>query len=211
MRVWPKNRSILATHSDSKKVFVWDMNSQNSVKEKVKLPASTPDLILEGHEDTADYALAWSSVAPILASGGKDKKILLWNIETFLQQKGIVEPDPTSLNEQQLQMEDEASEVSVLAQDEAILQEKEEVKIDTIIEEANINELTSQLSFTDQVRRRDVKQDRKNKHDMLQPRQVKEIGDYLAPAKTVKKNLMPFAKLIGHTNSVEDVVFKPDS
>ena len=46
-------------------------------------------------------------------------------------------------------MEDEASEVSVLAQDEAILQEKEEVKIDTIIEEANINELTSQLSFTD--------------------------------------------------------------
>ena len=47
--------------------------------------ANIPDLVLEGHEAVADYALAWSPVAPIIASGGKDKKILLWNIESFLQ------------------------------------------------------------------------------------------------------------------------------
>ena len=46
-------------------------------------------------------------------------------------------------------MEDEASEVSVLAQAEAVIQEKEEVKIDTNIEDVNINEQYSQLSFTD--------------------------------------------------------------
>ena len=45
----------------------------------------------------------------------------------------------------------------------------------------------------------------------LQPRQVKEITDYLCAVKTVKKNLLPFAKLVGHTSSVEDVIFKPNS
>ncbi len=49
------------------------------------MAASTPDLILEGHEAVADYALAWSPTAPIIASGGKDKKILLWNLENFLR------------------------------------------------------------------------------------------------------------------------------
>ena len=48
------------------------------------MPANVPDLVLEGHEGVADYALAWSPVAPIIASGGKDRKILLWNIESFL-------------------------------------------------------------------------------------------------------------------------------
>jgi histone-binding protein RBBP4 len=82
--VWDKNRRLIATQSDSRKVYLWDIVSQGSVKDKVKMAASTPDLILEGHEAVADYALAWSPTAPIIASGGKDKKILLWNIETFL-------------------------------------------------------------------------------------------------------------------------------
>ena len=58
---------------------MWDIVSQGSVKDKLKMAANTPDLILEGHEAVADYALAWSPTAPIIASGGKDKKILLWN------------------------------------------------------------------------------------------------------------------------------------
>ena len=89
MRVWDKNRRLIATQSDSRKVYLWDIVSQGSVKDKMKMAASTPDLILEGHEDVADYALAWSPTAPIIASGGKDKKILLWNIENFIKQKGI--------------------------------------------------------------------------------------------------------------------------
>lgn len=60
------------------------MDKQTTVKDKIKMPANIPDLILEGHDDVADYALGWSSEAPILASGGKDKKILMWNIERFL-------------------------------------------------------------------------------------------------------------------------------
>ena len=99
LRVWPKNRRILATHSDSKKVYLWDIVAQKTVKDKFKMPANTPDLILEGHEEVADYALAWSPVAPILASGGKDKKILLWDIAAFLQQKGILDNDSSQSNE----------------------------------------------------------------------------------------------------------------
>lgn len=87
--MWEKNRRLVATQSDSRKVYLWDLVSQGSVKDKVKMAASTPDLILEGHEAVADYALAWSTTAPIIASGGKDKKILLWNIDNFLKQKGI--------------------------------------------------------------------------------------------------------------------------
>ena len=60
------------------------------------MAANTPDLILEGHEAVADYALAWSPTAPIIASGGKDKKILLWNIENFLRQKGIYDENSSS-------------------------------------------------------------------------------------------------------------------
>ena len=84
LRVWQKNRRLIATHSDSKKVYLWDIVAQKTVKDKIKMPANVPDLVLEGHEAVADYALAWSPVAPIIASGGKDKKILLWNIESFL-------------------------------------------------------------------------------------------------------------------------------
>ena len=85
LRVWEKNRRLVATHSDSRKVYLWDMQSQKTVKDKVKMPANQPDLVLEGHEAVADYALAWSPIAPIIASGGKDKKILLWDVERFLQ------------------------------------------------------------------------------------------------------------------------------
>ena len=45
----------------------------------------------------------------------------------------------------------------------------------------------------------------------MPPRQIKEIGDYLKPTKIIQKTLQPFAKLIGHEKSVEDVIFKPDS
>ena len=85
LRVWQKNRRLIATHSDSRKVYLWDIVAQKTVKDKIKMPANIPDLVLEGHEAVADYALAWSPVAPIIASGGKDRKILLWNIESFLQ------------------------------------------------------------------------------------------------------------------------------
>ena len=49
-----------------------------------------PDLILEGHTDLAAYALDWSAIAPVVASGGKDLLILLWKVEEhFTKTKGI--------------------------------------------------------------------------------------------------------------------------
>lgn len=90
LKVWSKNKRLLATHSDCKSVYIWDMATQKSVKDsKSKLAANAPELILEGHEAIADYALGWSPIAPIVASGGKDKKILLWNVEEYFRQKGI--------------------------------------------------------------------------------------------------------------------------
>ena len=73
------------------------------------MPANVPDLVLEGHEGVADYALAWSPVAPIIASGGKDRKILLWNIESFLQQKGIMDEDSSNSASSPRQREEEES------------------------------------------------------------------------------------------------------
>ena len=140
------------------------------------MAASTPDLILEGHEEVADYALAWSSVAPILASGGKDKKILLWDIEKFLVNRGIIGQGQNNGNVQVHQEEE-------LAEEQFGGLVEEEVKLDVNIEISD--EINSQLSFADKERRRDAKQERKKKHINIQPRQIKEIGDYLNPVKTV--------------------------
>ena len=52
---------------------------------------------------------------------------------------------------------------------------------------------------------------RRNKKAKEPSRQIKEIGDYLKPTKVIQKTMQPFAKLIGHDKSVEDVIFKPDS
>jgi hypothetical protein len=69
---------------------VWDLKSQKSAKDKHRVAANMPDLILEGHTDLAAYALDWSAIAPVVASGGKDLLILLWNVEEhFTKTKGI--------------------------------------------------------------------------------------------------------------------------
>jgi len=36
---------------------------------------------LEGHTDVAAYALDWHPSDPIVASGGRDRQILLWNVD----------------------------------------------------------------------------------------------------------------------------------
>lgn len=45
--------------------------------------------MLEGHEGVTDYALAWSDKAPLLASGGKDCKVLLWDLSNFIKKQGL--------------------------------------------------------------------------------------------------------------------------
>lgn len=36
---------------------------------------------LQGHTDIAAYALEWNANEPLIASGGRDKQILLWNVD----------------------------------------------------------------------------------------------------------------------------------
>ena len=45
---------------------------------------------LEGHTDVAAYALDWHPQDPIVASGGKDKQILLWNVDKYFNSHGRI-------------------------------------------------------------------------------------------------------------------------
>ena len=83
LKPWGMNRKIVCSHTDSKEVYLWDLNYQEDAEYKDNVPANTPDLILKGHTDIACYALDWHKTKPIVASGGKDKNVLLWNLEEY--------------------------------------------------------------------------------------------------------------------------------
>eukprot|EP01017_Pseudomicrothorax_dubius_P010766 TRINITY_DN13890_c0_g1_i1.p1 TRINITY_DN13890_c0_g1~~TRINITY_DN13890_c0_g1_i1.p1 ORF type:complete len:270 (-),score=32.75 TRINITY_DN13890_c0_g1_i1:357-1166(-) len=74
----------IATHSDSPNVFIWNVDRHKYVPQsKESIPANSPDLILQGHKDSAPYALDWNKVAEMVASGGKDTKVLLWELDDY--------------------------------------------------------------------------------------------------------------------------------
>ena len=43
-------------------------------------PQSKPDLVLVGHEENAEFALAVHRESFHVASGGKDRQVLLWDV-----------------------------------------------------------------------------------------------------------------------------------
>lgn len=45
---------------------------------------------LDGHSDVAAYALEWNHTEPIVASGGRDKQILLWNVDHYFNTEGKI-------------------------------------------------------------------------------------------------------------------------
>ena len=77
---WPMNRKILASHSDHNEIFVWDMNLQQCVGNKHKTEPSLPNMILIGHSSQPTYALGWSNIKPIIASGNRTGQIILWDL-----------------------------------------------------------------------------------------------------------------------------------
>lgn len=101
IKCYPKNNHILATQADSQKIYIWDMRAEitkqrkeeRKITEKYRMSSNIPDLILEGHEKVVDYALQWSNVAPILASGGKDRQIFLWDLNNFFESNEIPQND----------------------------------------------------------------------------------------------------------------------
>ncbi|KAK1360270.1 WD-40 repeat-containing protein MSI4 [Heracleum sosnowskyi] len=80
IRELPQNSNILATHTDSPDVLIWDIESQPNRQANLACPASRPDLILTGHKDNAEFALAMCPTEPFVLSGGKDKSVILWGI-----------------------------------------------------------------------------------------------------------------------------------
>ena len=38
----------------------------------------------------AAYALDWNSIDPIVASGGRDRQILLWNVDAYFNTSGKI-------------------------------------------------------------------------------------------------------------------------
>ncbi|KAG9143290.1 hypothetical protein Leryth_010215 [Lithospermum erythrorhizon] len=84
IRELPQNSKIVATHTDSPEVLVWDVESQPNRHAVLGATESRPDLILVGHKDNAEFALAMSPTEPFVLSGGKDKSVVLWSIQDHI-------------------------------------------------------------------------------------------------------------------------------
>ncbi|XP_004488042.1 WD-40 repeat-containing protein MSI4 [Cicer arietinum] len=81
IRELPQNSKIVATHTDSPDVLIWDVESQPNRHAVLGATNSRPDLILTGHQDNAEFALAMCPTEPYVLSGGKDRTVVLWSIE----------------------------------------------------------------------------------------------------------------------------------
>ncbi|KAL8102573.1 WD-40 repeat-containing protein MSI4-like [Apium graveolens] len=84
IREFPQYNSIVATHTDCPEVLIWDIEAQPNRHAVFGAAESRPDLILTGHEDNAEYALAMSPTEPYVLSGGKDKNVILWSLQDHI-------------------------------------------------------------------------------------------------------------------------------
>lgn len=86
---WVKNKRMIASHSDQHEIYIWDINLQQCVQKKTKSEPSIPNMILLGHKALPTYALAWSPLSPIVASGSRDGSILIWNLSDQVNEQGL--------------------------------------------------------------------------------------------------------------------------
>ncbi|XP_071723057.1 WD-40 repeat-containing protein MSI4-like [Rutidosis leptorrhynchoides] len=93
IRELPQNSKIVATHTDSPEVLIWDVEAQPNRHAVLGDANSRPDLILKGHVDNAEFALAMCPTEPFVLSGGKDKTVVLWSIQDHISGGSIVKPD----------------------------------------------------------------------------------------------------------------------
>ena len=91
----PANPNVIATRSALNDICVFDRTRHDSHEQKDA--AARPDLILSGH--TAEgFAIDWSphdSAAHILATGGDDNVICLWDINAAQKSKATLSPTAT--------------------------------------------------------------------------------------------------------------------
>ncbi|CAA2992133.1 WD-40 repeat-containing MSI4-like [Olea europaea subsp. europaea] len=84
IRELPQNSKIVATHTDSPDVLIWDVESQPNRHPVLGASASRPDLVLTGHQENAEFALAMCPTEPFVLSGGKDQSVVLWSIHDHI-------------------------------------------------------------------------------------------------------------------------------
>lgn len=84
IRELPQNKNIVATHTDCPEVLIWDVEAQPNRHAVLGAADSRPDLILTGHQDNAEFALAMCPAEPFVLSGGKDKSVVLWSIQDHI-------------------------------------------------------------------------------------------------------------------------------
>ncbi|XP_078151294.1 WD-40 repeat-containing protein MSI4-like, partial [Carex rostrata] len=93
----PQNSKIVATHTDSPYVFIWDLEVQPNRDPVSGAAESCPDLILTGHRENAEFALAMCPTEPFVLSGGQDKSVVLWSIQDYITSLGSTELGSSSL------------------------------------------------------------------------------------------------------------------
>lgn len=98
IRELPTNSKIVATHTDSPDVLIWDVETQPNRHAVLGATNSRPDLILTGHQDNAEFALAMCPTEPYVLSGGKDKSVVLWSIQDHISSAAT---DPKSTESKQ--------------------------------------------------------------------------------------------------------------
>ncbi|KAK9843200.1 hypothetical protein WJX74_008572 [Apatococcus lobatus] len=82
IRECPSHPAIVVTHTDAPQLYVWNVGRQrNRLGDKGNRgKLSEPDLTLLGHTDNAEFALGMANPEPLVASGGKDTKVLVWSL-----------------------------------------------------------------------------------------------------------------------------------
>ncbi|CAH9056049.1 unnamed protein product [Cuscuta epithymum] len=96
IRELPQNSKIVATHTDSPDVLIWDVDSQPNRNAALGAANSRPDLVLTGHQDNAEFALAMCPTEPFVLSGGKDKSVVLWSIHDHISTLATEQGDKKS-------------------------------------------------------------------------------------------------------------------
>uniref|UniRef100_A0A7S3VQR3 Histone-binding protein RBBP4-like N-terminal domain-containing protein n=1 Tax=Dunaliella tertiolecta TaxID=3047 RepID=A0A7S3VQR3_DUNTE len=82
IREIPQHPGLVVTHTDAPEVLLWNVDKQphRPREKKNKLQESIPDMKLVGHEDEALFPLATTPAAPLVASGGNDCLVMLWDL-----------------------------------------------------------------------------------------------------------------------------------
>ncbi|ONM39172.1 hypothetical protein ZEAMMB73_Zm00001d043832 [Zea mays] len=70
IRELPQNSKIIATHTNSPDVLIWDVEAQPN-RHVLGASESRPDLILIGHKEIVEFVLAMCPAEPYVLSGGK--------------------------------------------------------------------------------------------------------------------------------------------